>query len=268
QATVLPPFPPGPIGIAYWTVAGGAPANGVLFVAANNSIYRIVLNTATTATSVSLFAGTGIAGVLGQGNVNGTGISSQLNFGTSKFVPMVLDYDFNNAAPPAPAKNLYFCDTGNGLLKKISLSGSNTVSTVVSASRCAGLAYDVNNGMLYLTNSDNTIAQVNPTTGTASPFAGSSGVSGGSNGLGQVAYPVQFNVGNAMTSSAGGALAPQFAGGCCGFVGANSNAAAQAAAGVSSFVARFNNPIGITYDTFKKYFYSVDNGSAAVRVSL
>ncbi|MBV8600864.1 MAG: hypothetical protein JO359_04785, partial [Candidatus Eremiobacteraeota bacterium] len=35
QSTVLPPFPPGPIGLTFWRFGFGAPANGVLFVAAN-----------------------------------------------------------------------------------------------------------------------------------------------------------------------------------------------------------------------------------------
>jgi len=265
QATVLPPFPPGPIGIAYWTVAGGAPANGVIFVAANNSIYRVLLATATTATSVSLFAGTGIAGVIGQGNVNGAGIASQFNFGANKFIPMTLDYD-PNAGVVAP-KNLYFCDTGNGVVKKISLSGTNTVSTVISAASCNGLTYDTGNGLLYVTNTNQTVASINPTTGTAMGFAGQINVSGGGQGLGIAAYPLQFNAGNAVTPAAGGAPP---AGTLFSGLGLNANtlAAAQKAAGVSSYVASFSTPAGIVYDSFKGYFYIVDNGTAAIRTAL
>ncbi|MBV8074282.1 MAG: hypothetical protein JO140_02545 [Candidatus Eremiobacteraeota bacterium] len=262
QATVLPPFSPGPIGIAYWTVAGGAPANGVLFVAANNSIYRIVINTATTATSVSLFAGTGIAGTIGAGNVNGPGLAAQFNFGTSKFVPMALNYNPNGGAVAPTA--LYVLDTGNGAVRAISLSGSNAVTTLIAASAGHGLTYDSGNGLLYITNNNNTVAAINPTTGTAAGFAGQINVAGSGNGLGIAAYPVQFNAGNAVSAAAGG---PPPAGSTFSGLGltANSNAAAQNAVGVASFLATFSNPVGIVYDPNKAFFYVVDNTTAAIR---
>ena len=260
QSTVGPPFPIGPIGIAYWTVAGGAQTNGVLFVAANNSIYRVVLNTPTAATSVSLFAGTGIAGALGQGNANGPGLNSSFNFGTNKFVGMALDYNPNSGAT-APPTTLYVVDPGNGVIRAISLTGTNNVSTLASAPAATGLAYDLGNGQLYVTNSNHTIAAINPKTGAIAGFAGQNSSSGTSNGLGLQAYPLQFNAGNAVSSTNGG-IATQFSG-----IGLtpNTDAAAQAAAGVPNFLAKFSSPSGIVYDPTKSYFYVVDNGSAAIR---
>ncbi|MBV8600004.1 MAG: hypothetical protein JO359_00420 [Candidatus Eremiobacteraeota bacterium] len=273
QATVLPPFKPGVVGMVFVppAIAGVSDAatcqpagcgSGVIFFAANNSIYRAELSAVNTVSYYRLIAGTGTAGALGQGNVDSTsGIGAKFNFGTANFVGMTADFNTANTT----VANLYVVDVGNGTVRKVSLTGTNGTATVISAAAARGITYDTRSKLLYVTNSDNTVAAVT-TAGVASPFAGAAGVAGTSNGLGQVAYPVQFNAGNAVAAAAGGppAAGTTFSG--LG-LGPNSNAAAQLAAGVGSYVGRFNSPFGIAYDVATNaYFWVVDNATPALRV--
>ena len=165
---------------------------------------------------------------------------------------MAMDYDPNLGAP-GPPTTLYFCDTGNGVIRAASLTGNNVVSTLIAAPSCQGLAYDGMLRQLIVTNANNTIALVNPTTGTAQGFAGQINVAGTANGQGIVAYPLQFQPGNAVSS--GGAAATPFNG-----LGLTPNT------GVNNTAATFSNPMGIWWDNGINGYWLVDNATAQVRV--
>ncbi|MBV8074284.1 MAG: hypothetical protein JO140_02555 [Candidatus Eremiobacteraeota bacterium] len=108
-------------------------------------------------------------------------------------------------------------------------------------------------GQLIVTNGNNTIALVNPTTGTAQGFAGQINVAGTTNGQGIVAYPLQFQLGNAVSS--GGAAATPFNG-----------LALTPNTGVNNTAATFSSPMGIWWDQLTGFFWLVDNATAQVRV--
>ncbi|MBV8603009.1 MAG: hypothetical protein JO359_15715 [Candidatus Eremiobacteraeota bacterium] len=272
QSTVLPPFKTGPVGLAFLPagIAGVSDAatcqvagcaSGVLYFAANNSIYRAELSAATTVAYYALVAGTGQAGAAGQGQVYSNGLASKFNFGTVPFLGMTTDR--TNAAPGV-ATNLYFVDAGNGAIVKVALAPPNAVTMVTPAAKAVGLTYDVNNGQLYASNSDATITAISPATGAVTTYAGLSGSPGRSDGLGLKPYPLQFNANNAVSQAGGGAPPAGTPFGALGLT-ANTNAAAQAAAGVNAFVGRFNNPQGISYEP-TGYLWVVDNATPALRV--
>ncbi|MBV8602366.1 MAG: hypothetical protein JO359_12455, partial [Candidatus Eremiobacteraeota bacterium] len=165
---ILPPFQKGPIAVAALTPAqGGAATFGSLIVAANNSVYRLDLASATTISAITLVAGTGVPGVIGQGSQdNANGLQASFNFGTFAFAGFALD---------ANAQNLFLADPGNNALRRIAVSGTNAVTTYARyPSAPAGVAVDTVSGAVMATlPSSNVIERATALGATPSVFAGS-----------------------------------------------------------------------------------------------
>ncbi|MBV8074279.1 MAG: hypothetical protein JO140_02530 [Candidatus Eremiobacteraeota bacterium] len=265
---VIPPFQKGPIAVVALAPGQyGAGGFGSLLVAANNAIYRLDLASATTISAITILAGSGIPGIVGQGSAdNANGLNATFNLGTVPFAGMALD---------ATATNLFFSDPGNSAVRKIALAGTNAVTTYARfPSPPGGVAVDSLTGTVFATlPAGNSIQRIPGAGATPVTFAG--GNVGTQDGLGSQAYPLQFNVGNAVANGAG--TGPQTAygvlynGTATVLIGANTNRAQQNAAGINSFVAQFSTPQGLALDPGTNpngRFYVVDQGSGLIRTAL
>lgn len=276
------------------TVSGATAGSGIAISAANASNPNQFTLTATgfgsatlalSATPASSLAGspltasialltgpdtTTLAGSGAYGSMDATGASASFN------APSFLAYDSANG-------NLYVTDTSNCEVRQVTATG--VVTTIAGSTSCgsadgtgssasfgspAGIAFDSNNGDLYVTDTSNCVIRQITATGVVTTVAGSSTTCGSADGSGSSAsfnYPsgIAYDTVNGdlyVTDQSNCEVRQVTPAGVVTTLAGSTTCSFADGAGSS---AGFSNPAGIAFDASNGDLYVTDVGNCAIR---